>query len=241
MNTEQQVFENIEENVLGAPFNKYSDSKIYKLTSPNIDQIYIGSTTQTLNRRLRGHINDYHYYVLGRKSNHTAAQLLLSLGAVKIELIENVNCSTRKELLIREQYYLDQFRGSCVNENYAYRPQKQYQEDNKELIQIQKNRWYNNNRDEIIEANLKYYYDNRNTILNKRNTYYKKLMATQPDKLAKYNREYRIKNRDKIYEKKSALILCECGREITVGNKYMHNKSKIHTQLINASSVQDYS
>ena len=45
----------------------YQNSKIYKLTSPHTNKIYIGSTTQKyLSDRKSGHIRDYKNYGNGK-------------------------------------------------------------------------------------------------------------------------------------------------------------------------------
>ena len=38
------------------------------------------------------------------------------------------------------------------------------------------------------------------------------------------NKEYRLKNKDKLKERQSAKYLCECGKKLIHGNKSRHNK-----------------
>ncbi len=42
--------------------------RIYQITSPNSENVYVGSTTQTLNQRLQRHISDYNRFFNGNES-----------------------------------------------------------------------------------------------------------------------------------------------------------------------------
>ena len=92
--------------------NKYQRGKIYKLTSNQTDKIYIGSTIQTLNRRLMGHKCDFN------RGRSGCNRELIQYSDVNIELIEDYPCNTKRELEIREQYFIDKL--DCVNTKRAY-------------------------------------------------------------------------------------------------------------------------
>jgi len=67
--------------------------KIYKLTSPNTDKVYIGSTIRTLNKRLTSHIRDWKL-----KRKDCGSTYILEKGDYKIELLEEVQVDSRKDL-----------------------------------------------------------------------------------------------------------------------------------------------
>jgi hypothetical protein len=71
----------------------YSKSKIYKITSPNTEKVYIGSTVRALVHRFSSHCHRY---------STTRANEIISLGEAKIELVEEYPCRTKKELHSRE-------------------------------------------------------------------------------------------------------------------------------------------
>jgi len=75
----------------------YKNGKIYKITSPHTDKIYIGSTKQPLNVRLTKHRHDYKRYCEG-KYNYVTSFELIDLGDYQIDLIKNFPCETKKEL-----------------------------------------------------------------------------------------------------------------------------------------------
>jgi len=82
----------------------------YKLVSPHIDKIYIGSTCELhLSNRLAGHKSQYRL-MLRRKAegfdtifSKITSYELIKLGDVEIVLIENYPCKDRYELLRRER------------------------------------------------------------------------------------------------------------------------------------------
>ena len=96
--------------------NKFTQSKIYKLTSPNTENIYIGSTTERyLSSRLSKHKT---HCRLGGK--YTANKIILA-GDVKIELLELVECDNVKELRDKERKYIEDNLHICINKNIPNR------------------------------------------------------------------------------------------------------------------------
>ena len=118
--------------------NKYQQSKIYKLTSPHTDQIYIGSTCQKL---LSNRLGEHKYEHINRSNKNISSFKLFELGNVKIELIENYPCNSRQELIIREQHQLNTS-PNCINTKNAYisiedkKAQKQIKDKEYLLIKI---------------------------------------------------------------------------------------------------------
>ena len=54
--------------------NPYHQSKIYKLTNPHTDKIYIGSTIQKyLSSRMGGHTRDYKNWKSGKDRKHASS------------------------------------------------------------------------------------------------------------------------------------------------------------------------
>ena len=86
--------------------DKYRNGKIYKLIDLTNDNIYIGSTIQTLHDRLIKHKNP---------SNNCMSN---TFKDPYIQLLCNYSCNSRKELLKEEQRYIDMY--DCVNKQNAY-------------------------------------------------------------------------------------------------------------------------
>ena len=90
----------------------YENGKIYKLWSNEGNDIYIGSTINTLTKRLNQHINQH-------KNKHTSSSLLYDkYENVQIELIENFSCKDKNELTAREGYHIRNT--NCVNKHTVF-------------------------------------------------------------------------------------------------------------------------
>ena len=105
----------------------YKNGKIYKLWSPEGDEIYIGSTTQSLALRKSKH----------KINRDTSSKMLFEKYTdVRIELLEEYPCDNKEQLNKKEGEYIRN--NNCVNRRIAGRTNneynKEYYEDNKEKI-----------------------------------------------------------------------------------------------------------
>jgi hypothetical protein len=97
--------------------NKYHTSKIYKISSPQSEKFYIGSTIQTLEARLRCHKSAYKRYI-----EKKLGYCLTSFNVVKfddciIELIKDVKCENKKELEMIEEAYIKEYHNRILNKH----------------------------------------------------------------------------------------------------------------------------
>ncbi len=122
--------------------NKYQEGKIYKITTIHHDLPYYGSTLQKLGVRFRSHKYNH------QQNKKHASQILLEMGNCKIELVERYPCSSRKELLERENYYIEN--NECVNYRVAY------VKDMRERRKIHDKKHYEKNRDKYLKCMSKY-------------------------------------------------------------------------------------
>lgn len=104
--------------------NKYSNAKIYKLVNDLNDNIYIGSTCNTLPYRLGGHKTN-------AKNNperfvYKQIEEIGGFEHIKIILIEHHPCNSKEELEQRERYWIEELKpvwnknipGRTNDENY---------------------------------------------------------------------------------------------------------------------------
>ena len=91
----------------------YANGKIYELIFGDEPQRYIGSTTQTLVKRLHGHRH--------KGVNPLIKRMIEKVGKenVKIVLVEAYPCVIRDDLARREQYWIDK-KNSKLNCNNAH-------------------------------------------------------------------------------------------------------------------------
>jgi hypothetical protein len=128
----------------------FNNGKIYKLWSPQGDEIYIGSTIQPLYKRLNEHKN---------KRDCNSKYLFENYDNVRIELIELYPCNSKMELNKKEGEYIRE--NECLNRCIAGRTKKEYNEDNKEHILEKRKEWYENNKEHKKKYDKEYYENNK--------------------------------------------------------------------------------
>jgi hypothetical protein len=114
----------------------YENGKIYKLVSPNTDKVYIGSTIRTLSSRFKGHLTNM---------DTSAKELGLPLAII---LIEEYPCSCKKDLELRETYWIRNT-PNTINKNMPRRSLKEYRTENKAKLKRKDKERYENNKEEI--------------------------------------------------------------------------------------------
>ena len=121
---------------------RYLNGKIYKIINSVNDKCYVGSTISTLNRRLIEH------KCYSKKARTATSKILIDEDPdnVSIQLIELYPCLTKKELLLRERYWLENM--ECVNKQ---RPIITREEKIQEKNDYNRNSYQNN-----IEARIAY-------------------------------------------------------------------------------------
>ena len=122
----------------------YQKGKIYKLWSPQGNEIYIGSTINPLAKRLNQHKND---------RDCRSKYLFENYDVVKIELIEEYPCNSKIELNRCEGNHIRKH--LCLNKVIPGRTakewSKEYYENNKEHIKEYQKEWRENNKEKIKE------------------------------------------------------------------------------------------
>lgn len=139
---------------------KFKKGKMYKLTNTIDDELYVGSTIQTLKQRMYNH-NKHR-----KKKSHWKVYKHLNQigwGNVSIELIEDYPCNSKKKLLKRERYWKDKL-NSKLNERKPYISNKERKKEarnrssewrkNKDNIikaKKVKDEWYQRNKKKVLE------------------------------------------------------------------------------------------
>ena len=187
----------------------YQNGKIYTIRSHQTDDFYIGSTCQPLYKRFGQHKNDYKNI---NKIIKMSSYEIIKYNDCYIELLEIYPCSSKVELHKREGELIRLH--NCVNKCIPSRTQKEYHEDNKEIIDIYQKKYREENKEINIEYQKKYYENNKEYLIEKVN-------------------EYRLNNLEKIKERKKIKTNCECGSIYNLNAKCQHIKSKKHITFIN--------
>ena len=166
----------------------YQNGMIYKLVNDENDDIYVGSTTQQLSKRLGDHKSSYKYH-----KKISSAFNIVKYQSCKIILIEKYPCNCKYELESRERYYIETL--NCVNKNIPTRNKKDYYNDKKEHMKQYKIE----NKDKIKEYYKKNYINNKDKI----KEYKKQYNIENKDKKNEYQKNYDLKNKEKkkVYQK----------------------------------------
>jgi hypothetical protein len=153
----------------------YGKGKIYAIRCTDSDDVYIGSTVESLSKRMSGH---------RRKHNSTpnacASSALIGRGTAYIELVEDFPCERVEQLRKREGEIIRS--RVCVNRYIAGRTGEEYREENKEHRDKQKKEYYQANREEIVQKKKEYHEQHK-------------------EKHNAYTREYRKKNKEILAKK----------------------------------------
>jgi hypothetical protein len=154
--------------------SNYKLSKIYKITSKNTDEVYIGATSQKyISKRFTGHKYQYKKYLNNENKTYLSSFEILKNGDCKIELLESYPCNCIEELRKREGYW--QRKIKCVNIRTEGRTKEEY-------LEIRK------------KYKLKYNKENAEKIKEMKKKNYPKY---KENKLL-YEKEYVKKNKDKV-------------------------------------------
>ena len=132
----------------------YKNGKIYTIRSYQTDKIYIGSTTQSLSKRLSCHKSNYKNYLDGKYHKITSFDII-EYGDAYIELLEAYPCDN-KMMLDKKEGGCIRAEPNCVNKVVAGRTQKEYREQNRDKILKIKKQYREQNADKIKQYRAQY-------------------------------------------------------------------------------------
>jgi hypothetical protein len=162
--------------------NGYENGKIYRLECNSL--VYYGSTKQTLEERFRHHKG---------QGNKTSSTILFEIGdEVKIQLVEEYPCNSKRELELREQYYISTF--ECINSQNAFLTKDERKEY---MINFFKD-YYPSNTEKIIKRSHDYYHTNKELI----SQLSKERYEANKEKILKRRKELYQANKDAINQKR---------------------------------------
>jgi hypothetical protein len=231
----------------------YSQAIIYKLCckDPTISEIYIGHTTNFTQRKnnhksncCNENSNNYNLYVYnfirnnGGWNNWTMVQ------------IETYNCNNKREAEMRQRHWVETLNAelNCIspittNEEKQKQKQNWYEEKKDYILQKAKDN-YEENKENKLEYQKQYAEENKEKIAEQQKEYREKnkeklseqkkqYREANKEEASKANKEWRESNKEKLKDKMSQIIDCECGNQYTFGNKHRHLQSKLHINYQN--------
>ena len=143
--------------------NRYGNGAVYKVVDVGYNKCYIGSTCESLCKRMTRHRDFYKSY---NRSPETRARNSLynmfdeyGVDNCKIELIEYYPCNTREELRRREGEIIKAT--ECVNKRIEGRTRTEYLQDNAEYRREYCKNYNRTHKESISENKKKYYIENK--------------------------------------------------------------------------------
>ena len=176
---------------------RYQHGKIYSIRSHQTDDVYIGSTINTLPKRLDGHRKDFKRWINGNK-NYVSSYDIIKFDDCYIELIENYPCSDKNELDRQEGIHIRNT--NCINKNIAGRTMKEYYIDQRDVILQQQKEHYADHRDVILQQKKEYYADHRDERLQQQKEYRNK----NKELISQRTKARYIKNKELVSQKNKA-------------------------------------
>jgi hypothetical protein len=187
---------------------------IYKITSPQTDKVYIGSTSNSIDKRFDQHKRGYTLYKSG-KATYISSYEILKFDDAIIEVLEEGEFEDKKEMLMKERKHIEATSNNNVNKISPIKTKEEYKAFFKEY-----GKEYRKTNKESIKLYTKNY-----TVNNKDKRY-----------------KYAMDNKEKFSNHAKEVVNCECGSSITRRNKASHNKSKRHINYItiqNTINIKD--
>lgn len=176
--------------------------RIYRITSPNIDKVYLGSTFSTIKARFRRH-----------KYEKCTSQIVIQAGESDIELLEEISVIDKHELRYYENLYIEIYKDIAVNIMSAYGENKDKKRERNKLR-------YEKNKAKISERAKLYREENKAKFSERAKLYKEKYKAKNIERAKLYK------------EKNKQVITCLCGGSHVKYGKSQHEKSKRHKKYI---------
>ena len=180
----------------------YGNGKIYCIRNYINDKIYIGSTCQSLSKRMAYHRQDC---MKSNRHNTLIYKMMFDLGRDNfyIELLEECPCDNLNQLTRREGELIRELKSS-LNHVVAGRTVEEYKVECADKIKkskaISDRKYADKNGAKIKEYQSEYYQKNRERILEN----VSKNREEQKEIIKQRNKEHYQRNREKILERVKA-------------------------------------
>ena len=211
---------------------QYKNGRIYCIRNNINDDVYVGSTTQPLSKRMAEHRSRVKN---NTKSHYLFYQKMKELGIENfyIELVEECSCENLEQLRKKEGEYIRKM--GTLNRIISGRTDREYQQDNKEKIKENKRLYHLEHQEEFNDKCKKWYEEHRAEVLQKNSE------QIECECGVNYTRNHKLRHLDSAVHKKFLETgekykpkgeQCECGGFYTRANKAVHIKTQHHQSYL---------
>ena len=191
--------------------------RIYFIKSKQTNNLYIGSTKQTLIKRFQGHKYDYNNFI-NKNGFYVSSFEILKYDDCYIELIKEVVC-TKHKLLELEGEEINK-NENCINIEIAGNYVKC--KNKKEYL----HNFYEKNKEYYLNYSKEYKQNNKEKMQEYRNSDIFKKNEKEYNK--KYNQEHKLTIRENQKEKDKETHICNCGGKFKSSGYWNHIKTIKH-------------
>jgi group I intron endonuclease len=203
----------------------FSKGKIYKITNDYNDDVYVGSTCNTLVKRFIQHKSSSKNM---DKQNTPLYKLFIEIGfeRFRIQLICNYACEDKYQLRQKEGEFIRQI--GTLNKIIEGRTKKEWLEDNKHKLKEQSTLYRAENKERIKQ----YREENQEKTKEYNKTYRKEHFEENKEKENERKRNDYHNRKDEIRIR----MTCECGIDVCKRDLPKHLKTQKHFKLIEQKS-----
>lgn len=199
----------------------YQNGKIYCIRSHQIEEVYVGSTTQPLSVRIGEHRRTYKGYINGKRTYLSVFEMM-KYADCYIELVEDFPCNSKEQLCGREGHFIREM--NSVNKKIEGRTKAEWRVDNREKILADQKEYNRKNKKKRSE----YYQENKDMIRHTKRKY----VENNREHVAELRRAGYQRRKEKVLDRNKERVQCQCGKEVCRGALTRHKKTFSHRQAM---------
>lgn len=195
----------------------YSKCVIYKICcrDPSVTYEYYGHTTNKTNRKI-GHKFSCNNET-NKNYNLKVYQTIRENGGWnnwQFIVVEEYPCQNVNEATLRERYWIE-LKQAKLNMNIPSRTIEEWYEEHEGYNK----KYYEKNKEQILEHHKKYNEENK-------------------EKISEYKKEYYNDNKQIISDRLKKKFICECGSELRHADRLRHMRTQKHINYLNQINNQ---
>jgi hypothetical protein len=189
--------------------NEIEKGFVYKITSPQTEKVYIGSTFKPLNVRLYQHKQAYSRFLNGKGKKMGAFDVVKYDDCI-IEELESFEGLNRKALSVFERKWYDTYKDKVCNMHIPNRSKRDWELENKVFLDNWKKEYRVNNRDKLNKFANEYYKNNKDKVIENQKKYHEK----NKERISQYYKDYYLRKKEEKQQEQVEEIKEEVKEEV---------------------------